>query len=115
MPETDTKLRDDAYTRAVAELVRAARKARGWTQAELAHRLDIESATLSRYEVGARAFPLPLLARCADVLGVSPASLLPGVPPQPEARKDDLVDAWDALDEHRRHLLVRLAQELARR
>lgn len=115
MPDTDAKLRDDAYTRAVAELVRAARRSRGWTQAELAHRLDIESATLSRYEVGARAFPMALVARCADVLGVPVSSLLPGGPAQPEARKADLVVAWDALDESRRHLLVRLAQELVRR
>lgn len=115
MPETDTKRRDDAYAREVAELVRATRKARGWTQAELAHRLDIESATLSRYEVGARALPLPLLARCAEALGVPAATLLPGAPAEPAAKKADLVDAWDALDESRRHLLVRLAQELVRR
>lgn len=115
MPTTDTKDRDQPYILAVAELLRAARKARGWTQAELAHRLDIETATLSRYEVGSRALPLPLLVRCADVLGVAPASLLPGAPPEPAARKADLLEAWEALAEGRRRLLIQLAQELVRR
>ena len=65
--------------------------------------------------MGARAFPLPLLARCADVLGASTASLFPDDPSEPEASKADILDAWDALDESRRHLLVRLAQELGSR
>lgn len=111
-----TKDADTRFATAVAERVAATRKAKGWSQAGLAHELGIEPATLSRYEVAARPFPLPLLARVAALLGVPVADLLPeGADQGPEHSLEDLTAAWEGLDAGRRALLVRIAREMARR
>lgn len=46
---------------------RAARKARGWTQGQLAERAETEQATVSRLELGARV-PEEVRARIAAAL-----------------------------------------------
>ena len=100
----------------VAERVAETRKSKGWSQAGLAHELGIEPATLSRYEVGSRPFPVALLARIASVLGVPLSSLLPGTEQEPpESDLGDLIATWDVLDRDRRTLLIRIAREMARR
>lgn len=56
--------------------IRAARKAAGMTQEELARALGINRATLSRYESGAIDPPSSQIPRIAKAVGVSTASLM---------------------------------------
>lgn len=58
--------------------IRAARKARGWSQAELASRLGHAQAVVSRWEAGRRGMDVCDLMAVADALDVPPAHLLGG-------------------------------------
>src|SRR5436309_11179676 len=52
-----------------AEIVRARRQARGWSQAELAKRIGMTNVTISRWEKG-RVEPLPVFwAKFLEVVG----------------------------------------------
>ena len=91
--------------------MRAERTARGWSQARLAGLLHIDPAMMSRYERAKRDFPLPLLVRAAEVLGVPVSSLLPDGEGAP-ATEAELLEVWAELPEHRRRLLLRIARDL---
>lgn len=97
--------------------VQAAREARGLTQADLGERVGIEAVTLSRYETGARGASLTVLARAADVLGVTLADLV-AERPVPEPDRDPRVlralDVLDRLDEHHLDLAVAVLTEIGR-
>lgn len=51
-------------------LVREAREARGWSQVELAERLGLSGAQVSRVEAGLRGVSLDVLARLAQELEI---------------------------------------------
>ncbi len=59
----------------VGKRIYEARYALGITQEELAFRVDVSQATISRKEKG-EAMDLALLMRIAEALGTTPASLL---------------------------------------
>lgn len=59
--------------------VRAARKAKGWTQEELAHESDLATVQVSRIERGVREVRLTTLVRLLAALDASPALLLDGL------------------------------------
>lgn len=61
------------------ENVRAARKAKGWTQEELAHESGLTPVQVSRIERGVREIRLTTLVRLLTALDVSPNKLLSGV------------------------------------
>jgi transcriptional regulator with XRE-family HTH domain len=100
----------------VGRRVQAVRQELGWTQAGLAHALDIEASTLSRYETGMRAYPLPLLVRTAEVLGVPTQHLLQdSTAGEPEADlRADLERAWARLSTADQRVVVQVALALAR-
>lgn len=58
--------------------VRAARKARGWTQEELAHQTGLTSVQVSRIERGRREIRVTTLLKLMDALDVSADDLLTG-------------------------------------
>lgn len=58
--------------------LRAARKAAGLTQDDLAKKIGVNRATLSKYESGAISPDLNQLCIIAAALGISPSSLLDG-------------------------------------
>lgn len=61
--------------------VRELRKARGWTQVDLAHRAGVNQGTISRIEAGVtRGIDLDTLEKLARAFGVSPARLLKATP-----------------------------------
>ena len=64
----------------IGERIRAARKAAGLTQSELANRTNIRKSTVSGYEVGRRFPNVVTLKRLAEVLGV-PLLVLTDEPP----------------------------------
>jgi len=56
--------------------IRKAREARGWSQAELAERVQVAATTITRYESGERQPDPPTLRKIADLLDVSADFLL---------------------------------------
>ena len=56
--------------------VRRARTAKGWTQGDLAHRLDVSQTYVSLLESDRRPVPEPLVRKLVSILGL-PASTLP--------------------------------------
>lgn len=64
--------------RAVGQRVKQARKAAGLTQLAVAEAIGVTAASVSRWESGDRGLDATDLVRLADVLGVEPASFLPG-------------------------------------
>lgn len=56
--------------------IREARKAKGWTQQELAERIGTTQQTIQRYEAGTRNLKASLLAQLSEVLDVTVAYLL---------------------------------------
>jgi transcriptional regulator with XRE-family HTH domain len=63
----------------IGEQVKAARKGRGWSQEELAERLDVSRPYISKVESGA-SVSLDVLRKLTAVLGLDPVALL-GVEP----------------------------------
>jgi transcriptional regulator with XRE-family HTH domain len=69
---------DQAVVR-FGENVRVARKARGWTQEDLAHETGLASVQVSRIERGVREIRLTTLLRLVVALDISPELLLDGL------------------------------------
>jgi len=69
----------DRAVRRFGENVRAARKAKGWTQEELAHESGLAPVQVSRIERGVREIRLTTLVRLLAALDVSPDRLLDGL------------------------------------
>ncbi len=53
----------------IGKKIQIAREERGWTQSDLAERLEITQAALSNYELGKRRLYLNQIQRFADILG----------------------------------------------
>jgi transcriptional regulator with XRE-family HTH domain len=63
---------------AVGWRIRAARERHGWSQTQLAKRLDCTQTAVSYWESGSRALGVVELIEVAEALGVPPDTLLPG-------------------------------------
>jgi len=61
------------------ENVRAARKAKGWTQEDLAHASGLATVQVSRIERGVREIRLTTFLRLIAALGTSPGELMRGL------------------------------------
>jgi transcriptional regulator with XRE-family HTH domain len=61
------------------ENVRAARKAKGWTQEDLAHESGLATVQVSRIERGVREIRLTTLLRLVTALETSPGKLMRGL------------------------------------
>lgn len=69
----------------LGEQVCDARKRLGWSQCELATRVGVSSAQISRIEDGKRSTDAGTLARLVRILGLDPAAALAAVEsPSPE-------------------------------
>lgn len=86
---TETSLRDmieDAKTRPSWELntalinfqmnIRLLRRSKGWTQRQVAEKLDVAHSWVARHETGGSQPSMESLSRYAHILGVSIAELL---------------------------------------
>ncbi len=86
----------------VAKRIAAARRTRGWTQQELAERLDIATRNLQRIEGGRQNLTLETIERIAEQLDLSATALLPlsqtALVSRPAAAESTMVPAI-ALDE----------------
>lgn len=66
----------------IGDAIRAARKARGLTQTELAHAMGITGAAIGQYETGIRTPKHETVARIAHALSVPICSLVPDFAPE---------------------------------
>lgn len=108
-----------------AERVKELREARGWTQVELAKRLNFHSSAVSQWESGQRNPSRDTLQRLASLFGVSIAYLLgetddPSPSPtrptaeSPEAQLEYFLRGTGRLTDRDIKVILRLFEELAR-
>lgn len=69
----------DRAVKRFGENVRAARKAKGWTQEDLAHESGLATVQVSRIERGVREIRLTTLVRLLAALDIAPNRLLDGL------------------------------------
>ena len=111
------KQRDQELLRRVGQRVGKARKARGWTQEQLAEAIGIEPVTLSRWETGGRALSLSTLAAISAALEVGLGDLLDvgrAVPaPELSPEEAELFRLYRGLPASKQDIILRLARDLA--
>lgn len=102
---------------AIGLRLRAAREAKGWTQADVAEAIGIEPETLSRYEAGVRGPSVTVLAHAAKALGTTLPALLPTEEPdvRPMVRPEiaRVVHLLDELDAHDLKIAARVVAAIA--
>lgn len=86
------------------------RKARGWTQTQLAERVGVEQPTISRLERGHDSITLRLLREVAQALDVTLVDLLLD---ERSAAEQELLSAYRSLPAERRQGWNDLAKALA--
>ncbi|MFD6988098.1 helix-turn-helix domain-containing protein [Streptomyces sp. NPDC059943] len=90
---------EQAFNRAVAGLIRDARKRAGVTQAYLGHQAGLSRGSIANIEAGTQAPPLYRLALIAVALNIQPAELLPPLRPDeaaglPARHAADVAAVW---------------------
>ena len=90
--------------------IRAWRKHRGLTQAQLADRIGIDRSYLSNIETGRRRYDQPFLEAAADALRCAPADLIMRDPTDPEG----IWSIWDQLAPVERRQIVEIAKTIRR-
>ena len=77
--------------------IRELRTAKGWTQADLAARMNTKRQTIGNYETGFRGLDVETICRLCDIFGCSADYLLGRSPlPSPELtpEEEDLLLSW---------------------
>jgi len=97
----------------LGENIRRARKVRGWTQKELAERVESDASYMNRIETGKANPSIAVLARIAEALEVSLDALVKGRDDGPDVHIQDtgLLERMrliDSLDEEDRRALVHM-------
>jgi transcriptional regulator with XRE-family HTH domain len=90
--------------------IRQWREHRGYTQEQLADRLETSVASISRLESGTQPYTQDVLEALADALMTDPASLLMRDPSSPEA----LWSIWDQAKQGERQLIEELARSVVK-
>ena len=109
--------RDEKLLRRVGQRVARTRRDHGWSQEQLAAKIEVEPVTLSRLENGKRALSLSTLALIADALGIGLGDMLdekrdlPTTEQQPE--EAELLRLFKDLQPSQQDLVLRLARELS--
>src|SRR5580700_3790504 len=81
MPRRRVPIRQSDIVQRFAERLRAIRLSRGMTQADLSKVGNITASYLSRLEAGKVAPGIDMVERLAQILGITPAELLPATTP----------------------------------
>ena len=95
-------------TRHHRTFIREWRQSRGLTLQQVANRIGITHASLSRIERGLQPYSQPLLEAIADVLQTEPASLLVRDP----ADREGIWSIWDQAKPGERRQIVEIAKTL---
>lgn len=86
------------------------REHRGFTQEQLAERLETSVASISRLESGTQPYTQDVLEALADALHTDPASLIMRNPADPEA----MWSIWDQAKSGERQLIEELARSVVK-
>lgn len=90
--------------------IRAWRKFRGLTQAQLAHRVGLDVTYVSKIESGNRRFDETFLHAAADALQCTLADLIMRDPADPEG----IWSIWDGLAASQRRQIIEIAKTFGR-
>ena len=107
MKENEKKLRERLGTG-----LRKARLSRGFTQADVAEKVDTDPETISRFERGATLPSLTRLLDLAEALNVTVASLLGGASPRHTDEANELYHSIAALGPKDRKLATALMRSI---
>lgn len=113
MSKTLIKIMQDASIRkALGQRVKQLRKEIGWTQKELANRINASHGQLNKYESGQNAPPLDRLILLAEVLNTSVDHLIGGhhnaEPPIYNTRLVQRFQTIEGFDKEERELVIQL-------
>lgn len=84
-------MQDQDLRQAFGKRLKELRKQKGWTQKELANRLDIRYSHLNKYENGMHAPPLEKLIQLAGMFDVSLDFLVMGLPMEDSPIRNELL------------------------
>ena len=79
--------------------IRELRTAKGWTQADLAARMNTKRQTIGHYETGFRGLDVETICRLCEIFGCTADYLLgrsPVAAPELSPEEEDLLLAWRA-------------------
>lgn len=69
--------REDAFYADVGKMIKKYRVQAGFTQAELASRIEMTRSSVANIEAGRQRFPLHVLAQLSEILDSQPSVLIP--------------------------------------
>jgi len=84
-------MQDQDLRKAFGIRLKDLRKQKGWTQKELANKLDIRYSHLNKYESGMHAPPLEKLIQLADIFDVSLDFLAMGLPMEESPIRNEML------------------------
>jgi len=96
----------------IGDRIAALRRVSGWSQEQLAERVDLNASYLARIEGGARKATIDTLGAIASALGVSINALLPH--DEPTSLPSELIHACRGLSDDDLLVLAKVARRFAR-
>lgn len=112
MPQAE-KSSDKQIAIEVGGIIAIRRKAKGWTQAQLAEHMNIEKESVSRLETGHIAPSLARLAQIAKLLDCEISDLLKISPPDVNDQALALLNRMDDLSDSQKTVLLDLFGKVA--
>jgi transcriptional regulator with XRE-family HTH domain len=103
------------YFKRLGDRIRAARKAKGWTQQELAEKTGMTAAFLSYLENGSRRAGFESLLKLAEALSVEPEFLLGGKLGQEKPETPYISVSLEGLTAGEGNMVRKMAQTLRRK
>jgi transcriptional regulator with XRE-family HTH domain len=103
------------YFKRLGARLKAARKAKGWTQQELAEKTGLTAAFLSYLENGSRSGSLDSLVKLAEALSVEPEFLLGGKAPSAKNSPEFPSISLEGLTAGEGRVVRQMAQSLRRK
>ncbi len=105
-------MQDQDLRKAFGKRLKELRKQKGWTQKELANKLDIRYSHLNKYENGIHAPPLEKLIQLADLFDVSLDYLVKGLPMEESPIRNELLHkrfkALETFDEEDKTTVIKV-------
>jgi len=105
-------MQDASIRKALGQRIKQLRKQKGWTQKELANRIEASHAQLNKYESGQNTPPIDRLILLAEVLDTSVDYLVGGhhnaAPPIHNVRLIQRFRTIEGFDKEERELVIQL-------
>lgn len=101
---------DKELARQIGTAIRSHRKAKGWTQAQLAEAVEVEKESISRFETGAISPTVERLLQLAEALACPVSDLLRAPSDEVDAQAAAMAALIHKLPQNRREIVVRLVE-----